>query len=89
MIFAATAFSLPMVLDRDADAITAALSSANAVLRDRPAALLWGIIILALVLVGFATAFLAFVVIFPLLGHATWHAYRATINASAWPVRES
>jgi uncharacterized membrane protein len=89
VIFAATAFSLPMVLDRDADAITAALSSANAVLRNQPAALLWGIIILALVLVGFATAFLAFVVIFPLLGHATWHAYRATIDASAWPVRES
>jgi len=67
----------------------AALSSANAVLRSKPAALLWGIIILALVLIGFATAFLAFVVIFPLLGHATWHAYRATIDASAWPVRES
>jgi len=85
IIYAATAFSLPMVLDRDADAITAALSSANAVLRNKPAALLWGALIVGLVLVGFATAFLAFVVIFPLLGHATWHGYRATVDASAWP----
>jgi len=85
IIFAATAFSLPMILDRDADSITAALSSANAVLRNKPAAFVWGVLIVALVLIGFATAFLAFVVIFPLLGHATWHGYRATIDASAWP----
>ena len=85
ILFAATAFSLPMVLDRDADAITAALSSANAVLRNKPPALLWGALIVGLVLAGFATAFLAFVVIFPLLGHATWHGYRATVDASAWP----
>ena len=86
IIFAATAFALPMVLDRDADAITAALSSANAVLRNKRAALAWGAIIVGLVLVGFATAFLAFLVIFPLLGHATWHAYRQVIDASAWPL---
>jgi uncharacterized membrane protein len=85
IIFATTAFSLPMILDRDADAITAALSSANAVLRNKPAALLWGALIVGLVLIGFATAFLAFVVIFPLLGHATWHGYRAAVDASAWP----
>ncbi len=85
IIFAATAFSLPMILDRDADAITAALSSTNAVLRNKPAALFWGAIIVTLVLLGFATAFLAFVLIFPLLGHATWHGYRASVDASAWP----
>lgn len=88
VIFAATAFALPFVLDRDADAITAALSSANAVLRNKPAALVWAAILVGMVLIGFATAFLAFVVIFPLLGHATWHAYRQTVDASAWPARE-
>ena len=88
VIYAATAFSLPMILDRDADAITAALSSANAVLRNKPAALVWGVIVVGLVLVGFATGFLGFVVIFPLLGHATWHAYRETIDASAWPAAD-
>jgi uncharacterized membrane protein len=87
VIFAATAFALPFVLDRDADAITAALSSANAVLRNKAAALLWGGLVVVLVLVGFATVFFAFVVIFPLLGHATWHAYRETIDSAAWPPR--
>jgi uncharacterized membrane protein len=76
-----------MVLDRDADAVTAALSSANAVLRNKPAAVVWGMLIVALVLIGFATAFLAYVVVFPLLGHATWHGYRAIVDASAWPAR--
>jgi uncharacterized membrane protein len=89
VIFAATAFALPFVLDRDADAITAALSSTNAVLRNKRAVLVWAGIVVALVLVGFATAFLAFVVLFPLLGHATWHGYRETIDGSAWPSRGS
>jgi uncharacterized membrane protein len=87
VIYAATAFALPMVLDRDADAITAALTSANAVLRNKPAALLWGAIIVGLVALAFATAFVGFLVVFPLLGHATWRAYRETIDASAWPER--
>jgi uncharacterized membrane protein len=89
VIFAATAFALPFVLDRDADAITAALSSANAVLRNKGPALIWAGVVVALVLVGFATAFFAFLVIFPLLGHATWHAYRETIDAGGWPQRGS
>lgn len=89
VIFAATAFALPFVLDRDADAITAALTSANAVLRNKGVAALWGGLVVALVLVGFATAFLGFLVIFPLLGHATWRAYRETIDPAAWPVRDA
>lgn len=87
VIFAATAFALPMMLDRDADAVTAALTSANAVLRNKPAALLWAAVIVTLVGLSFATAFVGFVVVFPVLGHATWRAYRETIDASAWPAR--
>ena len=88
VLYAATAFALPMILERDADAITAALSSANAVLRNKPAALLWGALIVGVVVLGFATAFVGFVVLFPLVGHATWHAYRDAIDASAWPMTE-
>jgi uncharacterized membrane protein len=87
VIFGATAFALPMVLDRDADAITAALTSTNAVLRNKPAALLWGGMIVTLVGVSFATAFIGLIVAFPVLGHATGRAYRETIDASAWPER--
>jgi len=85
IVFAATAFSLPMLLDRRTDAITAVVTSINASLRNKPAMFVWGTIIVCAVLVGFATLFLGFVLIMPLLGHATWHAYRAAINATMWP----
>jgi uncharacterized membrane protein len=83
--FAASAFSLPMLLDRRTDGVTAAVTSFNAVLRNKPAMLVWLGLILLAVLIGFATAFAGLIVTMPLIGHATWHAYRETIDASAWP----
>lgn len=85
IVFAATAFSLPMLLDRRADAITAIVTSINACLRNKPAMLLWGTLIVLAVVAGFATLCIGFIVLMPLLGHATWHAYRDTIDASSWP----
>lgn len=85
IVFAASAFSLPMLMDRKTDTITAVVTSVNAVLRNKPAMLVWATIIVACVVLGFATAGLAFVVLLPLLGHATWHAYRQTIDAGRWP----
>jgi len=83
--FAFSAFSLPMICDRDADAITAVVTSVNAVLRNKPAMAVWAALIVVLTAVGFATALLGLVVTIPLLGYATWHGYRETIDASAWP----
>lgn len=83
--FAFSAFSLPMICDRDADAITAVVSSVNAVLRNKPAMLVWILLIVLLTAAGFATALLGLAVTIPLLGYATWHGYQATIDASAWP----
>jgi uncharacterized membrane protein len=88
VVFTASAFSLPMILDRRVDMITAVISSANAVLRNKAAMLVWALIIVACVLAGFATAFLGLAVLLPLLGYATWHAYRDTIDASAWPAAD-
>lgn len=85
IVFAASAFSLPMIMDRKTDAITAVITSINAVLRNKQPLLLWGIIIFLSVLLGFATLLLGFVVLMPVIGHATYHAYRDTIDASAWP----
>ncbi len=85
IVFAATAFSLPMLLDRRTDAVTAVVTSINATLRNRWALLVWGLLIAAAVVLGFVTLFLGFVVLLPLLGHATWHAYRTTIDATQWP----
>ena len=85
IVFAATAFSLPMLLDRRTDAITGVVTSINATLRNKAAMAVWGTIIALAVLAGFATMLLGFVFLLPLIGHATWHAYRATIDTSMWP----
>lgn len=79
IVFTISAFSLPLMLDRDTDAVTSALTSIAAVLANKAALLLWGALIVALVMVGFATAYLGLAVVLPWIGHATWHAYKDTI----------
>jgi uncharacterized membrane protein len=83
--FAASAFALPMLLDRRTDGITSVVTSIHAVLRNKPAMVTWIACIVAAIAIGFATALLGLVVTMPLIGHATWHGYRETIDASAWP----
>lgn len=85
--FAASAFSLPMFVDRRTDAVTAVVTSIHAVLRNRRAMAVWAALIVLAVLIGFATALLGLAITMPLVGHATWHAYRETIDASAWPAQ--
>lgn len=85
IIFAASAFSLPMIADRRTDTVTAVVTSVNAVLRNKLAMIVWAAVVVVSILLGFATAFLGLAVLVPLLGHATFHAYRETIDASAWP----
>lgn len=83
--FASAAFSLPMIADRDVDMVTAGVSSVNAVLRNKRVAMQWAAWIVLLVAAGFLTGFLALVLVMPWLAYATWHAYRETLDASAWP----
>ncbi len=87
LCFCVAAFSLPFMHDREVDAITAVVSSFNAVLRNKRVMLLWAAIIVAAVLVGAATLFAGFIVTMPLIGHATWHAARAALDTGAWPLR--
>lgn len=79
LLFCANAFALPMILDQDASAMTAIITSLNAVWQNKSVLALWALLILALVAVGFATALIGFVIIVPVLGYATWHSYRGTI----------
>jgi len=81
IVFTVSAFSLPLMLDRGTDAVTGALTSIAAVMKNKAVLLLWGVLIVALVTIGFATAYLGLVVVLPWIGHATWHAYRDTIIA--------
>jgi uncharacterized membrane protein len=88
LAFCASAFSLPMMLDRKADAITAVLTSVNAVLSNKLPMMVWAGIIVTSLIVCFLTAFLAMVIVMPLLGYATWHGYKQTIDASIWGENE-
>jgi uncharacterized membrane protein len=81
IVFSASVVSLPMMLDRGTDAITGALTSVNAVISNKAVMLWWAALIVGLVLIGFATAFLGLAIVLPLIGHATWHAYRETVQA--------
>ena len=85
IIFTASAFSLPMIMDRKVDMVTAVVTSINAVLRNKTPMLLWASLIGVSVLLSFATVFVGFLVLLPLIGHATWHAYQETIDAHQWP----
>ncbi len=79
LAFCASAFALPMILHQDADGATAILTSINAVLRNMRVMALWGLLIFVLTAVGFATALIGLAFTTPVLGYATWHAYRETI----------
>jgi uncharacterized membrane protein len=75
--FAISVFAVPMLLDENTDAFTAMGTSISLVWNNLPVMLAWGTIVLALFLISLASALVGLVIVFPLLGHATWHAYRA------------
>jgi uncharacterized membrane protein len=79
VMFAATAFSLPMLLDRDVDYVTAMVTSWRAVTENLQPMLHWAWIIAACLFVAMLPLFLGLVIALPVLGHATWHLYRRLI----------
>lgn len=85
IIFSASAFSLPMIMDRKADMITAIITSVNAVLKNKMVMALWAMIIVSFMAISVLTAFFGLAVLLPIIGHATWHAYQETIDSSQWP----
>jgi uncharacterized membrane protein len=75
--FAISVFSVPMLLDQRTDALTAMATSMAMVWNNLVPMIAWGAIVLSLFAVSVATGLIGLIVIFPLLGHATWHAYGA------------
>ncbi len=86
-IFASSVVSMPLLLDRRVPLLAAVLTSWRVVLANPAPMAVWAGLIMLLVLVGFATALLALVVVVPVLGHASWHAYDELVDASALPQR--
>jgi uncharacterized membrane protein len=79
LIFACSVVAIPMILDRETDAITAGITSIRLCLAQPGVMLLWGVTITAIVVVAMLPWFLGMLVAAPVLGHATWHAYRAAV----------
>lgn len=79
-VFMLSAVTAPMLLDRPVDVITAVLTSVRCCLANPAAMLLWAVLIALLTAIGFATAMLGLLVIFPWLGFASWHAYRDLVE---------
>jgi uncharacterized membrane protein len=88
-IFASSAVTIPLLLDRRITLSQAVLTSWKVVLANPLPMALWGSIILGLTLLGLATALLGLIVVIPMLGHASWHAYRDLVDVSCLPERES
>ena len=78
-VFSITAIAPPLVVDRDVDFVTAMTTSVRAVQANPRPMLAWAIVIGADLAISFLTLFIALLVIFPVLGHATWHLYRRVI----------
>ncbi|MDB5595369.1 MAG: putative transrane protein [Hyphomicrobiales bacterium] len=75
--FAISAFSIPMLLTERLDALTAMGRSTALVWNNLPVMLTWGAIAFALFLLSLVTGLIGLIIVFPVLGHGTWHAYRA------------
>jgi len=87
IIFAATAVSVPLLLDRRIDLKRAILTSVRAVGENPGAMALWAGLIMALIALSMLTLMVGFVFAVPAVGHATWHAYRELVDADALPPR--
>ena len=88
-IFASSAVAIPLLLDRQATLLQAVLTSWRVVLANPVPMALWAALIMLLTLLGLSLALLGLIVVVPVLGHASWHAYRDLVDASCLPDWES
>lgn len=80
LVFCISAFSIPMLIARDVDVMSAVITSLNAVGKNKKVMLLWATLILMCIGIGMLTFMIGLCVMLPLIGHATWHAYENVIE---------
>ncbi len=79
LIYAISVVAMPMILHRQTDAITAGLTSVRLVLGQPGVMVYWAAIIALLVVLAMLPYFVGLLVVAPVLGHASWHAYRQAV----------
>ena len=87
--FSISVVSIPLMLDRGTDAIVAAITSVRTLFENPAALVLWALLIVALIGFGFATGFVGLIVAAPIVGHATWHAYRELVGPGPTPALQA
>ena len=80
LVFAISVVSIPMILDRDTDAISAAITSLQVVFGNIWVMLLWGLLVTSLVAVALVPYGAGLLLIGPWLGHASWYAYKGSVH---------
>jgi uncharacterized membrane protein len=86
-IFASSAIALPLLLDRQISVLQAVRISWQTVLVNPVPMAWWAALIMGFMLLGLCAITLGLIAVIPMLGHASWHAYRDLVDASAWPER--
>lgn len=79
-LFAITVVSIPMLLERNVDFVTAMITSIKTVIASPVVMLAWGLIVTLAVLAAMVPAFLGLLVVLPVLGHTTWHIYKKAVG---------
>ena len=80
LVLSISAISFPLLLDRDVGAAVAMHTSLRVMATNPVSMALWGLIVAALLVIGSIPVFVGLAVVMPLLGHATWHLYRRTVE---------
>lgn len=80
IVFTASVVTVPLIIDRGMGTVDAIAASVRVTLRNLPAMLVWSALIVVLTAFGFLTLLAGMIVVAPLLGHATWHAYRDLVR---------
>ncbi len=80
IVFALSVVSIPVIIDSKATALDAMLLSMRVIIRNFPAMIVWAGLIVVLTALSFSSYLLGMIIIYPLLGHATWHAYRDLVE---------
>ena len=88
-MFASTAVAMPLLLDRQVTLLQAVLTSWRAVLANPLPMALWAAISMVLTLIGLLSGMLGLIVVMPVLGHASWHAYCELVDRATLPSRDA
>lgn len=81
LLFSVSVVGVPLLLDRDIDAVTAMITSFMATVENREAMMFWAMLVVVATVAAMLPLFLGMIIVFPALGHVSWHVYRKVIEA--------